>query len=801
MRTCGALAPGRAIRYRKTMSETPKRPPLTETLQLAEVLAEAGRAWEARALCRAVLRRAPDELRAQRLLSGLPSDADLEEQAAPDLVEKKALIADFLAGRLDATTETARAFCRRAPADPFGWKVLGAACQRLGRTDDALAACRAAAVLAPEDAEARLNLGVCWRAAQRPDAAEACCREALALAPGLTGALRELSSLLAAQGRLDEAEACCRRLAALHPEDGAAWGHLGAVLLALGRTDEALPCSRKAAELLPGDAGALVALGGVLLDLGRAAEAEAVLQRAVLIAPDLPEGHADLGRTQNALGRNAAAERSLRRALALAPDDARLWCNLAAILRDADRLDEAAQCCRTALARDPRLAQAHNNLGVVLKETGRLAEALASFRQALALAPEDLETRSNLLYLLNYSEEFPRAMRRAEALDYGRAAARRARPFTSWRCEPTPQRLRVGLVSGDLRAHAVGHFLEAVLARVDPARVELCAYPTDPREDALTERIKPRFAIWRPLDGRDAEAARAIRDDGAHVLLDLSGHTAGNRLPVFAWRPAPAQAAWLGYAATTGLAEMDCVLADPWTLPEEFAADFTEAVERLPETRLCFTPPEDAPEVAPLPALRNGCVTFGCFNDLAKVNDAVIALWVRVLAAAPGARLLLKAGQLADPALRRRTAERFAAQGLALGRLLLEGPEPRAAYLAAYGRVDIALDPFPHPGGATSAEGLWMGAPCVTLAGSSFLARQGAGVLANAGLSGWIAADADDYVAKAAARAADVPALAAVRAGLRERARLSPLFDAARFARHLEDALWNVWRRFGAPRI
>jgi len=783
------------------MSETPKRPPLTETLQLAEALAEAGRAWEARALCRAVLRRTPDELRAQRLLAGLPSDADLEEQTAPDLAEKRALIADFLAGRLDATAETARAFCRRAPADPFGWKVLGAACQRLGRTDDALAACRAAAVLAPEDAEAHFNLGVCWRAAQRPDAAEACCREALALDPGLAGALRELGGLLAAQGRLDEAEFCCRRLAALHPEDGAAWGHLGAVLLALGRTDEALPCRRKAAELLPGDAGALVALGGVLLDLGRAAEAEAVLQRAVLIAPDLPEGHADLGRARNALGRTAAAEGSLRRALALAPDDARLWCNLAAILRDADRLDEAAQCCRTALARDPRLAQAHNNLGVVLKETGRLAEALASFRQALALAPEDLETRSNLLYLLNYSEEFPRAMRRAEALDYGRAAARRARPFTSWRCEPTPQRLRVGLVSGDLRAHAVGHFLEAVLARVDPARVELCAYPTDPREDALTERIKPRFAIWRPLDGRDAEAARAIRDDGAHVLLDLSGHTAGNRLPVFAWRPAPAQAAWLGYAATTGLAEMDCVLADPWTLPEEFAADFTEAVERLPETRLCFTPPEDAPEVAPLPALRNGCVTFGCFNDLAKVNDAVIALWVRVLAAAPGARLLLKAGQLADPALRRRTLERFAAQELAPGRLLLEGPEPRAAYLAAYGRVDIALDPFPHPGGATSAEGLWMGAPCVTLAGTSFLARQGAGVLANADLSGWIAADADDYVAKAAARAADVPALAAVRAGLRERVRLSPLFDAARFARHLEDALWNVWRRFGASRL
>jgi predicted O-linked N-acetylglucosamine transferase (SPINDLY family) len=285
------------------------------------------------------------------------------------------------------------------------------------------------------------------------------------------------------------------------------------------------------------------------------------------------------------------------------------------------------------------------------------------------------------------------------------------------------------------------------------------------------------------------------------VLLDLSGHTARNRLPVFAYRPAPAQATWLGYAATTGLAEMDCLLADPWTLPERLEPDFTETIVRLPETRLCFTPPAAQAPVAPPPALRNGFVTFGCFNDLAKINDAVAALWVRVLAAVPGSRLLLKAGQLAEPAMRQRTAERFAALGLDPARLDLEGPEPRADYLAAYGRMDIALDPFPYPGGATSAEGLWMGVPLVTLAGESFLARQGVGILMNAGLADWVAADADGYVATAAARAADLAALAGLRASLRAQVLASPLCDAARFARHLEDALWDIWRRWGTPRL
>jgi len=291
----------------------------------------------------------------------------------------------------------------------------------------------------------------------------------------------------------------------------------------------------------------------------------------------------------------------------------------------------------------------------------------------------------------------------------------------------------------------------------------------------------------------DAAAAQLIHDDGVHVLIDLSGHSAHNRLPVFAWKPALVQVSWLGYFATTGVAEIDYLIADPWTLPEKEEQYFTEKIWRLPETRMCFTAPAAEVAVSALPALRNGYVTFGCFNNLTKMNDAVVALWARVLAAVPGSRLFLKAKQFTEEAVRQATIERFAAHGVGGERLMIEGPESRAAYLAAYQRVDVVLDPFPFTGGTTSAEALWMGVPVLTLAGERLVSRQGVGLLMNAGLSDWVAADADDYVRRAAAHAADLESLATLRSRLRAQVLASPVFDAERFARHLENALWENW--------
>jgi protein O-GlcNAc transferase len=256
------------------------------------------------------------------------------------------------------------------------------------------------------------------------------------------------------------------------------------------------------------------------------------------------------------------------------------------------------------------------------------------------------------------------------------------------------------------------------------------------------------------------------------------------------------QLSWLGYFATTGVAAVDYFIADPWTLPPDQEAYFTEKIWRLPETRLCFTPPKADVAVGPLPALSNGYVTFGSFNNLSKMNDAVVTLWAQVLHAVPGSRLFLKYQQLAEASVRQSTCERFAVHGISPGRLIFEDYVPRANYLAAYQRVDIALDPFPFPGGTTTVEALWMGVPVLTLAGERFLSRQGVGLLMNAGLPEWVASDPRDYVARAVAHAGDLQDLASLRNGLRQQVLASPIFDSPRFARHFEAALRTMWQKW-----
>jgi predicted O-linked N-acetylglucosamine transferase (SPINDLY family) len=532
-------------------------------------------------------------------------------------------------------------------------------------------------------------------------------------------------------------------------------------------------------------------------------EAEASYRQVLQLEPDAAIAHYNLGTILNDLGRLDEAETSYRRALQIEPDSAITHNNLGLTLTDLGRLEEAAASYRQALQIQPDHAEAYSNLGNTLNDLGRLEESEASYRQALRTKPGYAEAHSNLLFTLNYNAGQRPDEYLAEARRYGEAVSEKVKaPFERWSCAVPGERLRVGLVSGDFINHPVGYFLESLVGQLDPTLIELIGYPTNPRSDALTARIRPHFGGWKPLYGKsDEAAAELIHGDGIHILIDLAGHTAHNRLPVFAWKPAPVQVSWLGYFASTGVTEIDYLIADPWTLPAGDEGQFTETIWRLPDSRLCFTAPALEIDVGPLPALANGHITFGCFNNLTKMNDAVVALWSRVLKAVPGSRLYLKAKQLKEGTVRQSTVARFAAHGIAAVRLILEGLSPRADYLASYHRVDIALDPFPYTGGTTSAEGLWMGVPVLTLAGERFLSRQGVGLLKNAGLEQWIAADGDDYVAKAVAHANDTVGLAALRGRLRPQVLESPLFDAPRLARHFESALCDMWQAWTCARI
>lgn len=586
-----------------------------------------------------------------------------------------------------------------------------------------------------------------------------CMGNAKLLAVGPTSAdLNQLVALSNA-GRHTELETQARAIIERYPNSGFAWKLLGQSLYMQGKYS--LPALRKATELLPNDADAYNNFGIVLTAQGQLNEAVS----------------------------------SCRRALQIKPDDIRALNSLGSALHELGKLAEAVTSYRRALQIKPDYAKALNNLGTALQDLGQTDEAAASFRRALEIEPGYLVAQSNLLFTLTHTTCAPKDYL-AEAHQYGRMVARKVPArFTSWQCLTAPERLRVGLVSGDFNNHPVGYFLESLLGQLDYTGIELFAYVTNPKADELTARIRQYFSAWKPLYGlSDEVAARLIQADDVNVLLDLSGHSKHNRLPVFAWKPAPVQASWLGYWASTGVAEMDYLLADKSGVPEVQHDEFSETVWYLPDTRLCFTAPETDLPVATLPALKNGYITFGCFQKLAKVGDEVLITWGNILNELPGSKLRWQCKQLGDPAMTAQLVERLQHHGIDSERVTLLGSVSRNSYLAAHAEVDIVLDTFPYPGGTTTCEALWMGVPTLTLAGETMLARQGASLLNAAGLGDWVAAGKKDYIDKAIQLTVDLPRLATVRAGLREQVGASPLFDAPRFARHLGAALRGMWQ-------
>jgi protein O-GlcNAc transferase len=523
--------------------------------------------------------------------------------------------------------------------------------------------------------------------------------------------------------------------------------------------------------------------------------AEKHYRHAIRLQPDYAPPYYNLGLTLGEQNRFQEAVACYQQALEFNPNYVEAHSNLGDMFKEQHRLAEAEACYRTALRINPNYMEAHNNLGILLKDQGRFSEAEQFYRAAISLQP-DARTHSNLLFTYTYDAERDAKFYLAEAKNYGEKVAQKvSQTFTTWQCEPQPARLRVGLVSGDFWNHPVGYFLENLLAHLDTAKLELMAYPTIHRNDALTQRIQPYFSQWKSLVGlTDEAAARLIQADAVHILVDLSGHTAKNRLPVFAWKPAPIQISWLGYWATTGVAEMDYILVDEVGVPEQNHWHFSEKVRYLPDTRLCFSAPKMDIAVSILPALSKGYVTFGCFQNLTKVTDAVLAVWGKIFAQLPTARLRLQSKQLSDEQFTEQFFARLKAVDIAAYRVDIQSFTDREAYFAAHAEVDFILDSFPFTGGTTTCEALWMGVPTLTLAGETLVARQGASLLSAAGLPEWVVENEQDYIKQAIVFATDLDVLAQLRSHLREQVLASPLFDGQRFAKNFENTLWQLWR-------
>ena len=606
---------------------------------------------------------------------------------------------------------------------------------------------------------------------------------------------------LEADGQLAPALHCYEEAIRKAPKMARAHLNRGNILLASGDAQAALTAYATALSHDPAYAPAHYNTGNALVAMGRGTDALTAYRRAIALKPDFVDAEVALGAALEDLGQMDAAVVSYRQALALQPEYAQVHSNLGNVQKELGQFGDAAASYRRALEIEPGYAQGHNNLGNVLKDLGQLDEAEACYRRALKLNPGYTEAHSNLLFMLNYSDDKDPSLLLSEARQYGTVLTRQARAATDSRNRDEPDRcLRIGFVSGDFRVHPVSYFLESVLAALvlqTSGRLEVFCYHNHVSSDKVTERIKSLCHGWRSIvELPDEVAATRVKADRIDILIDLAGHTAHNRLPLFAWKPAPIQVSWLGYFATTGLTAIDYLLADPWTLPESEEINFTEEVWRLPQTRLCFSTPDVDVEVNALPALSNGYLTFGCFNNLTKMNSSVVTLWAKVLASAPGSRLFLKSPQFREVSIQQEVADRFATCGVDRSRLIMEGLSSRAEYLKTYQRVDVALDPFPYTGGTTTCEALWMGVPVLTLAGDRFLSRQGVGLMMNAGLPEWIAHNAEDYVARAVSHASDLNRLALLRASLRQQVLASPLFDAPLFARHFEQALRNMWQQW-----
>jgi SAM-dependent methyltransferase len=460
----------------------------------------------------------------------------------------------------------------------------------------------------------------------------------------------------------------------------------------------------------------------------------------------------------------------------------------------------AQRCYEQLLALRPGDLGTQANLATLLREMGEHAPSRCLYAQLQRHLPDHPVIRRNVLTGLEYDPLATDAERLNHARAWGQWAIARAggpRPRPALR--PLDHRLlRLGYISADLCQHTVGLFVKDVLKAHDPNRVQVFAYSTGQVKDWVTAEICAACTFRDVTALEDEALAEQIRSDGIDVLIDLSGHTAGSRLTAFAHRPAPVMVSWLGYFATTGLEYLDAVLLDAWHAPAGTEAQFAEPILRLP-SRWCYQPVPWAPaEVAPPPWQRNGCITFGSFNNTAKYNPQVFALWARVLAATPGSRLVLKWRTFNDDTFRQKVIHAFVERGIAPERIELRGPSFHADVLKEYADLDIALDPFPFTGGLTSCEALWMGVPVVTWPQSRVVSRQTHAILNQIGLPELSAPDADEYVQIAVELANDRERLADLRATLRDRMRASPLMDVAGFTRNLEETLIDLYCRIEA---
>ena len=557
--------------------------------------------------------------------------------------------------------------------------------------------------------------------------------------------------------------------------------------------EDAIGAHEKHLRSQPDDGEALHNLSVLYVRLGQHEKALAAANRVTALMPEFAEGWLNFGNLNVLTNRNAEAISAFRKATELAPQDDRAWYNLGNMLaRTGQRLESIV-----ALEHAHSIASGNANilasLALAYRKQGRLDDAVSAYEKALALDPGNALIHSNLLvasqYLPSGSDETLYAAHQA----WNDNRVPRSTPEIEL-TNASKRPLKIGYVSADFRTHPIGFFLSGVLAHHHVADVISVCLSDTAQPDAITNALQHATSQWVDIRALDDDAfIETVRRNEIDILVDLSGHLSHNRLTAFARRAAPVQATWAGYVGTTGVAAMDWLIADSHHTPDGYERWASERIVRLPHDYICYRPPVEAPPVMDLPSDTAERVTFGCFNNLVKVNGDVLALWAKVLAAVPGSRLILKCADLDQPDLRDWVRATMAGHGIDTERIDLREKSPHVEPLRTYGEIDIALDPFPYSGGLTTLEALWMGVPVITKTGNTFAGRHSTSHLNAVGLTDWIVKENEAYVALAQGKANDKESLRALRQTLRDTVAASPICDAQSFTRSLENAYREMW--------
>jgi predicted O-linked N-acetylglucosamine transferase (SPINDLY family) len=632
------------------------------------------------------------------------------------------------------------------------------------------------------------------KAGRLPEA-ERLYRQILTQHPHDAGTLYLLGQLLHQTGRSAESIQSLQRAIEIHPNFPEAHHQLGMVLRASGDLTGAMASFRQALALRPRYALALNSVGLVHQSAGRELEAIESFRAALDIQPDLVVALTNLGALLT--GRDdAEAIRVLTLAVQLQPDLPGPHNNLGNALERAGRLDEAIAEFQRTIQLRPDYAQAYTNFGNVMKDAAQWPAALDYYRRAVELEPTRADWHSNLIAALNYAPlESPEILRRELELwnqRHAKPLESKIRPHDN---DPAPdRRLKIGYVSPDLHTHAVGRVMLPLVSHHDHQHFEITCYSDTQWPDETTLGLESHADVWRDSRGlSDSQLADWIRRDRIDILVDLSLHTAKNRLLTFAEKPAPVQVSYLGYVGTTGMTAVDFRLTDPYLDPPG-AGDscYSETSIRLAHTYWCYQPTVDIPVNPEPPATKTGMFTFGCQNNYCKVSPAVWSAWAEILRAQPNSRLLVYTPHGSHREIPRKI---LAQRGIDPARLLFS-EATGLDYFQTYHQIDIALDPFPYCGGMTTCDALWMGVPVITLRGQTGVGRGGTSLLSNVGLTELIAENLQRYIQIAAELAADLPRLTRLRQNIRPQMQQSPLMNAPAFARDIEAAYRQMWNNF-----